>query len=399
MTRHFLFLQGIASPFFASLGKRLRRRGHLVTKVNFCGGDVLFWPWPGTLAFRGRSEYWGPWLERLIAGRQVTDVVLFGDCRPNHVSALTIAAAAGVRVHVFEEGYVRPSYITVEQGGVNARSALPLDPVWLRDEAKVLPDVSPVDYGGALNLRVAFDIAYNVVSTVLMPLFPHYRSHRPYWIWREYASWLGRLAGLPREGRRARAAVSALHSSGVRYALFPLQLDTDAQIRHHSPFKRLIPAIDHVLNSFAAHAPATMRLVIKNHPLDNGMIPYGRLIAERSAALGVADRVVYIDGGDLNGLIRRSSGVVTVNSTVGMTALTLGVPVRLLAPAIYDVAGIVDTQPLDGFWSNAVAPDSGLLADFIKVLVHHTQVNGNFYSRDGIAAATSGCLERLGGTA
>ena len=40
----FLFLQGIASPFFSVLGSALRERGHGVRRINFSAGDWLFWP-------------------------------------------------------------------------------------------------------------------------------------------------------------------------------------------------------------------------------------------------------------------------------------------------------------------------------------------------------------------
>jgi capsular polysaccharide export protein len=42
-TRSFLFLQGLASWFFDRLGRTLAERGHSVHRVNFNGGDRLFW--------------------------------------------------------------------------------------------------------------------------------------------------------------------------------------------------------------------------------------------------------------------------------------------------------------------------------------------------------------------
>jgi capsular polysaccharide export protein len=41
--RSFLFLQGLASWFFDRLGRALIERGHAVHRVNFNGGDRLFW--------------------------------------------------------------------------------------------------------------------------------------------------------------------------------------------------------------------------------------------------------------------------------------------------------------------------------------------------------------------
>ncbi|KAK0357684.1 hypothetical protein LTR94_038459, partial [Friedmanniomyces endolithicus] len=68
------------------------------------------------------------------------------------------------------------------------------------------------------------------------------------------------------------------------YFLFPLQLDSDAQIRLHSPFAGIAEALNLIIASFARHAPADTRLVIKEHPLDNGVRDWeqtARDLAER----------------------------------------------------------------------------------------------------------------------
>ncbi|WP_441294118.1 capsular polysaccharide export protein, LipB/KpsS family, partial [Bordetella pertussis] len=38
--------------------------------------------------------------------------------------AVALARASGVRVHVFEEGYFRPHWVTLERGGVNGFRAI-----------------------------------------------------------------------------------------------------------------------------------------------------------------------------------------------------------------------------------------------------------------------------------
>ena len=76
-----------------------------------------------------------------------------------------------------------------------------------------------------------------------------------------------RFARLPAAKRRTQKALRALATwPGPRY-LFPLQLDCDTQIRIHSPFGRLAPAIELIVGSFARHAPQDSCLVLKEHPL------------------------------------------------------------------------------------------------------------------------------------
>ena len=57
-----------------------------------------------------------------MAEHGITDLVLYGDTRPIHAMAIARAKAAGVTVHVFEEGYLRPWWVTYERGGANGHS-------------------------------------------------------------------------------------------------------------------------------------------------------------------------------------------------------------------------------------------------------------------------------------
>ena len=56
-------------------------------------------------------------------------VFLFGDCRPIHRAAHDVATAMGIDVGVFEEGYLRPDFITLERHGVNGNSLRRYDPI------------------------------------------------------------------------------------------------------------------------------------------------------------------------------------------------------------------------------------------------------------------------------
>ncbi len=108
-------------------------------KVNFNGGDRLTWRLPNAIDFTGRPDEWPDALARIIAFREITDVVLFGDCRPLHSAAIAVCARLHIPVHVFEEGYIRPDWVTLELGGVNGNSTLPRDPDFYVNCARDLP--------------------------------------------------------------------------------------------------------------------------------------------------------------------------------------------------------------------------------------------------------------------
>lgn len=397
--RSFLFLQGMATRFFERLGQALIERGYPVYRVNFNGGDRAFWRLPGAVDFSRRAEEWPDFLDEVIVQRAISDIILFGDCRPLHRAAIRVAEGRGLRTHVVEEGYLRPDWITFEEGGVNGHSALPRDPDWYREHARALPAWrEPPPVPGSFRRRAVEDVLYTTGSMAGMWRFPHYATHRPYYQLIEYAGWLRRLALMRRAERRAGVAIQEVCSNPGPLFLFPLQLDCDYQVRVHSPFRAMHLAIEHVLASFARHAPAAARLIVKLHPLDSGLVDWAAITGYLAVELGIADRVVILDGGDLGALLARNPAVVTVNSTVGTLALACGLPVVALGKAVYDIAGLTFQGELDDFWSAPTPPDAMLFDAFRRVLAARCLIPGSFFNETGLKTAVEAAIERLEAT-
>ena len=392
--RRYLFLQGHATWFYQRLGHALESRGHTVQKINFCGGDRYFW--------RSDAKNWTQGLTGLEGflrdefGRHAYDgVILFGDCRPLHRVAIAEAASAGIVCHVFEEGYRRPNWITLERGGVNGFSRLPDDPDWYRTTAASLPLMPARDLGSSIKTRILLDFKWQLANYRYRLRYPGYRVHRPYPIWAEYATWTTRLATLRLRQRQSRRLVAGWIGEGRRFYLVPLQLDSDAQVRSHSPFGRMWPAIEAVMHSFATHAPTDRYLLIKNHPLDNGWIDYRRKIGKLARTLDLDNRVAFIEGGSTDALIDHALGTVVLNSTVGLTAVSRGRPVICLAPAIFDLPGLTTQSPLSAFWRDPAVPDMALCRNYLEVITASALVNGDYYTDPGIESAIEGSIARL----
>lgn len=394
-TSRYLFLQGQISPFFAELGRALRDRGHAVHRINFNGGDRQFWPLPGAVDFRGRDDQWPAFLKARLQEWQITDLVLFGDCRPLHTTAIRIGTALGVRAQVFEEGYLRPDYITLETGGVNGHSSLPRDPAAFLRMAAALPDTpAPKSIPASFARRAREDFLYHLANLASTARFPHHHSHRPWHPLREYAIGAYRLPMKAALRAKTEQRISALVKGAQPYFLFPLQLAADSQIRFHAPGD-LPSLIRRSIASFARHAPADSLLVLTEHPLDYGPVDLSRTVRETAKAECVAERIVFLRGGSPPALIERACGLVTVNSTIGITALAAGVPVIALGTAIYDLPGLSFQHGLDAYWSAPTRPDQALFEAFRRVLEARTQINGGFFSTEGIASAVAGALQRL----
>ena len=397
--REFLFLQGLAGPFFQRLGAALAMGGHGVHRVNFNGGDALFWRRPGAVNYRGPARDWPAALERLLLGRAITDIVLFGDCRPLHRAAIAAARRLQVQVHVFEEGYIRPDWVTLELGGVNGHSSLPRDPAWYLETARTLPPLRELPgIASSFGRRARQDVAYNLTALALAWAYPHFRTHRPWPILAEYAGWLRQLAGRGAARRRSEATLARLASDAGPYFVFPLQLGCDYQVRLHSPYRSMGDAIGQVVRSFAAHAPAGARLVVKEHPLENGLTHWQRFTREAAASHGLGDRVLYLEVGDIAPLVAGARGVVTINSTTGTLALASGVPVLALGQAVYDIPDVTDQGDLDAFWSAPTPPDPQVWDAVRRTLVARCLVRGGLFSDKGLAILVAGAAERLLGS-
>lgn len=397
--RSHLFLQGPHGPFFYQLGKTLLEQGDAVLRINFCGGDVVDWPRPHARLFRKKNTEWAAWIADVMDAEKITDLYVFGDWRPLHREAVLLAKLRGIRIWAFEEGYLRPYYITMEENGVNGLSALPKSSFPLHRCAERCPKgAAPQKMHNAPSAKIWRAIAHYAGTIFLWWLFPHFTTHRPQRASAEVWGWIMRTVTKPFRLRRSAQALHYVYRKHLPYFLFPLQLDSDSQVRHYSPYSGMKEAIACVLTSFAAHAPCTSHLVIRNHPLDNGLINYAHFIQSFARACGIADRVHFVESGNANIMMKKSLGLVLLNSTIGLTALNKNLPVYCLGNSIYAMRGLAvsrNEMPLDDFWTHVRPPFPCVLEDFKRVLRHKALVSGHFYTQKGIDVAIKGVLERI----
>jgi capsular polysaccharide export protein len=94
----------------------------------------------------------------------------------------------------------------------------------------------------------------------------------------------------------------------------------------------------------------------------------------------VSERIFVVHDLYLPTLLEHSRAVVTINSTVGLTALGFGIPTITLGNAIYDIEGLTcRAMKLDDFWSSYEEPDGALYEKYVNYLIDKTQLNGSFY--------------------
>ena len=395
--KHFLFLQGLPSPFFSRIASNLAAMGCRTTGINLCVGDQLFWRGQSTVNYRGKIAEWPNFIADFLDKNGITDVVLVGEQRSYHKIAIEAAQARNIRVTVTDFGYMRPDWITFENDGMNGNSRFPKDPEAILKLASNVPQANLARcYEDSFWAMAVGDMLYHFSDFFFGWPYPNYR--RPYKRDHPVLHYLSigkRLLFAKANNRRAAQRLSELKVANARYFVFPLQLEHDFQIVAYSPFNSLEEAIRLVIRSFAEHADENTRLLVKVHPLEPGLKNWGKFVYSLANELGIGNRVDYVDGGNLGEIISGSEGMITVNSTAGISALQLGSPVMTLGDAIYDVAGMTYQGQMDNYWKEAKQPDSKLVDAFINAIAGTIQIRGVFYNEPGLSAAVSEAVDRL----
>lgn len=383
--RRVLLLQGPLGPFFDRLTLWLQRCGASVHRVVFQGGDELDCKALKPIVYRQPFTEWAVFFRQTVQQLGIDHVVLFGQARAHHAAAIGLARSMGVKVVVMEEGYFRPGYATMELDGVNGYSTTlqryewsPVVPAG-HPAPVVAGDIQPHDTPNHFRKMAWHASQHYLALRKHAHRFPHYTHHKEanpywyahYWVW----SWVKKYWYQPGDKRLQ----ASLLASSTPYYFVPLQHDGDAQITHHSTYSENTDFIFQVLRSFAAYAPASSKLVFKQHPHSRGGPGHRQFIFSLAQELGVASRVLHIVEGDTPGLVQHSQGVVLINSTVGIQALQRGAPLIALGEALYRQPGLTHTEPLDHFWQHARPADVDTARRFLAQIKNLTQVPVSLY--------------------
>jgi len=385
--RRFLMLQGPHGPFFAHLAAMLRAAGADVLRVGFNMGDRAFWrdgesyiPWTGT------PDAWPAGCADLMDRHGITDLVLYGDTRPIHAQAIELARSRGIMVHVFEEGYLRPYWVTYERGGSNGHSRLMKMTLAemraaLENADDEVPDAPAV--WGDLRQHIFYGALYHFFVMVANHGYRNFRPHRALPVVAEFRLYLKRLLLMPIHRMERWWATRRIRRGGFPYHLVLLQLEHDSSFRMHSSFGSMTDFIALVIEGFARGAPAHHHLVFKAHPLEDGRAAIEATIADQARKNGVAARVHYVSGGKLAGLLNHARTAVTVNSTAAQQALWRGLPLKAFGRAVYNLPEFVSDQPLPDFFAHPRRPDARGYRDYRRFLLETSQIVGGFYSARG----------------
>ncbi|CAA6805955.1 MAG: Capsular polysaccharide export system protein KpsS [uncultured Sulfurovum sp.] len=382
VNKNILLFQGPIGFFFKKLDAQFRLRGARTFRIGLNAGDEFFSYHDNYTGYKGYQKDWHTFIKTYLLEHQIDKVFLFGDCRFYQRILVHIAEVLNIEIFVFEEGYVRPHYITLERYGVNDYSHIIrhknfyefLEPIELK----------AVKHSEFSSLRLwSTVVVYYFIAKLFHFKYKHYQHHRSFSAIKEFfigIKALVRKVIYTQKDKKYLKQIKTHYSK--QYFFVPLQTHNDFQILQHSNYGTIEHFILEVLGSFAQYANSHFRLMFKHHPLDRGRKNYTKFIMKEAKKLKIEKRIIVVHDLHLPSCLRNAKGTVTINSTVGLSSLYHGTATITLGNAIYNIESLTNKdKSLNDFWDNPEVPDRDLFTKFRNYLVKTTQLNGSFYGR------------------
>lgn len=390
-----LFLQGPIGGFFRYLMKEFKEAGATPFKINFNGGDEYYMKGisENVFSYQGPMIKFGEYISDFLIQNRIDGIVLFGDCRPLHKVAIEIAKENNVAVFVFEEGYIRPNFITLEVNGVNANSPLMGNIELELKDFKVSNTYNDEEFQNTKDLQVKHfhdmkDMAIRAMRywfhmELSREKFRYYEHHKDGDIFRSMFYW-GKSYFKKKFYKTKESWVEDYVQKDLhqKYFLVALQVYNDSQIKDHSKFRNNKRFIYNVMKSFGKNANKGDFLVIKQHPLDVPYHNYSKFIQHLIKSFNLENRVLYVHDLHLPTLIKNSKGLITINSTTGLSSLYHKIPVITMGNALYNIKGLCFQYGLDRFWNSKLNVNYNTFKKFRNLLITKTQVVGTFYNEE-----------------
>ncbi|WP_241503998.1 capsule biosynthesis protein [Pelagibaculum spongiae] len=369
---------------------QLDQAGFDVHKINFNGGDRFHFQNNQNLPnnnYTGTPENWRIFLHNYVKKEQVTSIFVYGDCRFYHRIAKEVALRNNIEFVVFEEGYLRPHFITMEFGGANAYSQLDLSSETI--ENAVIPEQpKPKSTGSRLRNWGKYATTYYWAARLVKNNFPDYLHHRDASPLREGYNWIrSGIRKLLVEKSDQKLQKNLIDNLKKQFFVVPLQVHNDSQLLFHSDYESMEDFIIQTIKSFHKNSNEKHHLVFKHHPMDRGHKNYRDLISIISRKLDLTGRVHYGFELHLPTLLDNALGCITINSTVGISALLHSCPTICCGRAPYNIKGLTNQLAIDDFWQQPGFVDEIFYQKFHDYLQHHNQLNGNFYKNPEKTAA------------
>jgi capsular polysaccharide export protein len=382
-----LFISAPFGPFFKHAARKLCESGHSVWRIVWEGGDFVETPLRYQVPYWGGSASEEDFLRRVLKKRRITAIITYNDTGRRNQLAIRLARQSGIPCYVLENGYLRPHWVTLDREGVNGYSQLPKDPAFYRSFPGKA--TTPATFPVSMRDHVRNTMKHFAASLALWPILPFDPRYYGDALWRQaryYAKeYLWRITHT--EKHKTAEIVQRKQEKQAKIFVVLMQKPGDAQLRVHSQYKKNRPFLTEVCKSFAAHAPKDAILIVKQHPYDYGVERLPQFFRALTARLGIENRAYYLRKTSIDIVFDHTDGLITVNSTGGLSAVIRGLPVMCCGKAIFNMAGLTFQGGLDRFWRETPQPCRETTSSFVAYLQAHSQINGGFHSLTGMELA------------
>ena len=383
--KNILLLQGPMGSYFNTLDTKFTHEGARVFRIGFNAGDEFFARKSHYIGYKDKPKNWTNFVKNFLIEHNIDKLFIFGDCRFYQKIALEVARELNIQIYVFEEGYIKPNFITLEEYGVNAHSFQPKNREFY--DNLILDDNLIQELDHVVKFKPTFSkmareaIIYYWIANIFYNRYPHYIHHRNFSLWDEFKAGCKNILRKYKYKFTEKSLNEKFEKElSKKYYFVPLQTHGDFQIKTHSKYKNIEAFIKEVMESFAKNAPKDTILVFKHHPVDRGRRSHATYIKNLAYILGTKDRIMITWDVHLPTSLKNAIGTIVINSTVGISSLYHKTPTMCLGNAIYDIEGLTcKGLSLDDFWENYKEVDSELFRKYRAYLIKTTQINSNFY--------------------
>ena len=376
-----LFLMGPIGTYFSRLCNYLEKENIKSYKVVFPLKEFGFKKHQ-RIHFNHDMKYFKDFLLKVIEERKIRHIFMYGDILIPHKIAIETCNALrnrgiDITTDIFELGYLRPNYVTLESNNVNFKSNLPKDRIYYEKLASINKLPKATYKVGIRYRKIWKGITFVMHAFTKYKIIDYNHKLQPKPIYLYY-----QVLGLIRKYYYAIKEINIKREifNGLPFYLVVLQVSTDSQLTEGSEFNSVEDFIDYVIQEFKKSKISKHRLIFKHHPRDRGYNNYKDAIRKSVNKHNLEEKVIYLHDTKIATLLRQKSckGSVMINSSVGIQSLFHNIPVKALSNAIYNFDGLTDQSKLVNFFKKPLGPDQELFKKFFVYIHQETQINGNF---------------------
>lgn len=381
-----LILQGDWEGGMANLALDLMDAGKAVTKIVLHAGDWVYrWKGVPTVRYDAPFDLFEDWLRNHIKQSKIDCLILYNQYRPYNAIGWDLAKEFGLECVVLEQGLLRPDFCSIYTPRCNEFDYLAKK--WDSVLSKQISLSEPKQAASLATMstprkisQFALHYTFSRLITLVTRKYKHYRDQRTLKF--SYHLAAGIRGALRFQGREKQARYNTIFATkwSGKYYFVPLQVHTDSQIGQRSKFKSMEKFIRKVVHSFNSYAPPGTKLVFKVHPMDRGYKDYRKLIKKLQAKAG-GHRILYLDRIHLPTALDHARACITINSSVGLSALIHNTPTIALGEAAYNLKGLTYRGELDDFWTEHGKANKQLVHNYVALLKLTSQAQGTLYQR------------------